>query len=73
MGLTALLLAGGTAFATKNTYRASYWYLNGSTCTPITSTKVCTQQGDGCTGTEGASIGQQLYSDNSCFTSLRQS
>ncbi|WP_414017881.1 DUF6520 family protein [Chitinophaga sancti] len=73
MGISALLLAGASAFATKNTHRAAYWYISAGQCVSTTADKTCTVQGTGCLGTQGDSFGAQLYSNNTCTNSLRPS
>jgi len=57
MGIYALLLACASAFATKNTYRATYWYITGDVCTTTTANKICAQTGTGCVGTQPESLG----------------
>ena len=64
-----------TAFheAVQRQYSMTYYFIrDDQQCKQTVANKVCIQGGPGCLGTEGESLGRQLYRDDLCTLPLKE-
>jgi len=70
---TAISFIIGYLDADRQDNGGQYYYHNEEdSCLPVTVNKRCVQPGYGCLGTQGESLGRQLYIDSCCLNPIKE-